>query len=182
MKKYSSKNSAQLHLLSHRFQALHPFAEDDTCRTSQGSPAFQPPEIANGLDTFSGFKVDIWSAGVTLWVTLTKMLTSLSVTKLWLLTCASLCSDITLQQVFIRLRETTSISYLKTSVKETTLFLRSVGLSWLTCCEVSTALNRARTNRIIKKTQFRQQSHIYDEAATSHRGFWTFLIFSFFTL
>ncbi|KAG7273184.1 hypothetical protein CRUP_019311 [Coryphaenoides rupestris] len=47
--------------------ALHPFAEDDTCRTSQGSPAFQPPEIANGLDTFSGFKVDIWSAGVTLY-------------------------------------------------------------------------------------------------------------------
>lgn len=56
------------HKFSHIFQALHPFAEDDTCRTSQGSPAFQPPEIANGLDTFSGFKVDIWSAGVTLWV------------------------------------------------------------------------------------------------------------------
>ncbi|PFX14355.1 Serine/threonine-protein kinase STK11 [Stylophora pistillata] len=34
--------------------------------TSQGSPAFQPPEIANGLETFSGFKVDIWAAGVTL--------------------------------------------------------------------------------------------------------------------
>ncbi|CAO2624117.1 Serine/threonine-protein kinase STK11 [Lemmus lemmus] len=34
---------------------------------SQGSPAFQPPEIANGLDTSSGFKVDIWSAGVTLY-------------------------------------------------------------------------------------------------------------------
>ncbi|KAJ8270074.1 hypothetical protein GJAV_G00110040 [Gymnothorax javanicus] len=48
-------------------EALQPFAEDDTCRTSQGSPAFQPPEIANGLDTFSGFKVDIWSAGVTLY-------------------------------------------------------------------------------------------------------------------
>ncbi|KAJ0047405.1 hypothetical protein NL108_000487 [Boleophthalmus pectinirostris] len=48
-------------------EALHPFADDDTCRTSQGSPAFQPPEIANGLDTFSGFKVDIWSAGVTLY-------------------------------------------------------------------------------------------------------------------
>ncbi|XP_053159458.1 serine/threonine-protein kinase STK11 isoform X2 [Hemicordylus capensis] len=48
-------------------EALHPFAEDDMCRTSQGSPAFQPPEIANGLDTFSGFKVDIWSAGVTLY-------------------------------------------------------------------------------------------------------------------
>lgn len=52
--------------LTFDLQALHPFAEDDTCRTSQGSPAFQPPEIANGLDTFSGFKVDIWSAGVTL--------------------------------------------------------------------------------------------------------------------
>jgi len=42
------------------------FAVDDSCRTSQGSPAFQPPEIANGDDTFSGFKVDIWSSGVTL--------------------------------------------------------------------------------------------------------------------
>ncbi|KAK2159643.1 hypothetical protein LSH36_149g04063 [Paralvinella palmiformis] len=48
-------------------EALDPFANDDTCRTSQGSPAFQPPEIANGDDTFSGFKVDIWSSGVTLY-------------------------------------------------------------------------------------------------------------------
>ncbi|XP_005996386.1 serine/threonine-protein kinase STK11 isoform X1 [Latimeria chalumnae] len=48
-------------------EALHPFAADDMCKTSQGSPAFQPPEIANGLETFSGFKVDIWSAGVTLY-------------------------------------------------------------------------------------------------------------------
>ncbi|KAK2103505.1 Serine/threonine-protein kinase stk11 [Saguinus oedipus] len=48
-------------------EALHRFAADDTCRTSQGCPAFQLPEIANGLDTFSGFKVDIWSAGVTLY-------------------------------------------------------------------------------------------------------------------
>ncbi|CAN0220666.1 unnamed protein product [Lampetra planeri] len=47
--------------------ALDVFALDDTCRTSQGSPAFQPPEIANGLETFSGFKVDIWSSGVTLY-------------------------------------------------------------------------------------------------------------------
>ncbi|PVD23410.1 hypothetical protein C0Q70_16679 [Pomacea canaliculata] len=47
-------------------EALDVFAVDDTCRTSQGSPAFQPPEIANGLDTFPGFKVDVWSAGVTL--------------------------------------------------------------------------------------------------------------------
>lgn len=47
-------------------QALSMFAEDDTCSTGQGSPAFQPPEIANGDETFSGFKVDIWSSGVTL--------------------------------------------------------------------------------------------------------------------
>ncbi|EDO45439.1 predicted protein [Nematostella vectensis] len=48
-------------------ERLSPFSADDTCRTSQGSPAFQPPEIANGLETFSGFKVDIWAAGVTLY-------------------------------------------------------------------------------------------------------------------
>ncbi|KAI4460426.1 serine/threonine-protein kinase stk11 [Holotrichia oblita] len=43
------------------------FAEDDTCHNGQGSPAFQPPEIANGLECFPGYKVDIWSAGVTLY-------------------------------------------------------------------------------------------------------------------
>lgn len=47
-------------------EALDRFATDDTCHTSQGSPAFQPPEIANGLESFSGFKVDVWSSGVTL--------------------------------------------------------------------------------------------------------------------
>ncbi|XP_043463411.1 serine/threonine-protein kinase STK11 [Leptopilina heterotoma] len=48
-------------------EALDMFAKDDTCTTGQGSPAFQPPEIANGCDTFAGFKVDIWSSGVTLY-------------------------------------------------------------------------------------------------------------------
>lgn len=48
-------------------QALPTFAADDTCSTGQGSPAFQPPEIANGDETFSGYKVDIWSSGVTLY-------------------------------------------------------------------------------------------------------------------
>lgn len=48
------------------FQRLDMFAPDDTCRTSQGSPAFQPPEVANGLESFSGFKLDIWASGVTL--------------------------------------------------------------------------------------------------------------------
>jgi len=47
-------------------EALDMFALDDMCQTSQGSPAFQPPEIANGLESFPGFKVDIWSSGVTL--------------------------------------------------------------------------------------------------------------------
>lgn len=48
-------------------EAIDAFARDDTCHTSQGTPAFQPPEIANGLESFSGFKVDIWSSGVTLY-------------------------------------------------------------------------------------------------------------------
>ncbi|KAG8183049.1 hypothetical protein JTE90_018095 [Oedothorax gibbosus] len=48
-------------------EAIDRFAKDDICYTSQGSPAFQPPEIAVGLDSYSGFKVDIWSSGVTLY-------------------------------------------------------------------------------------------------------------------
>uniref|UniRef100_A0A2M4CZ85 Serine/threonine-protein kinase STK11 n=1 Tax=Anopheles darlingi TaxID=43151 RepID=A0A2M4CZ85_ANODA len=48
-------------------EALDIFAPTDECTTSQGSPAFQPPEIANGHEVFSGFKVDIWSTGVTLY-------------------------------------------------------------------------------------------------------------------
>ncbi|XP_066260931.1 serine/threonine-protein kinase STK11 isoform X1 [Euwallacea similis] len=48
-------------------EAFDLFAKDDTCYIGQGSPAFQPPEIANGADSFPGFKVDIWSSGVTLY-------------------------------------------------------------------------------------------------------------------
>lgn len=48
-------------------EALDEFAPNDNCTTGQGSPAFQPPEIANGHDVFSGYKVDIWSTGVTLY-------------------------------------------------------------------------------------------------------------------
>lgn len=47
-------------------EILDTFAPDDNCHTSQGTPAFQPPEIANGAETFPGFKVDVWSSGVTL--------------------------------------------------------------------------------------------------------------------
>eukprot|EP00911_Craspedida_sp_UC1_P001966 UC1_evm1s1511 len=43
------------------------FASDDTVKSSSGTPAFQPPELANGIDSFSGFKVDVWAAGVTLY-------------------------------------------------------------------------------------------------------------------
>lgn len=47
-------------------EALDSFSYTDICTIGQGSPAFQPPEIANGHESFSGFKVDIWSSGVTL--------------------------------------------------------------------------------------------------------------------
>ncbi|XP_050313140.1 serine/threonine-protein kinase STK11 isoform X2 [Anthonomus grandis grandis] len=47
-------------------EIIDTFAPDDTCYTGQGSPAFQPPEIASGKESFPGFKVDVWSAGVTL--------------------------------------------------------------------------------------------------------------------
>ena len=45
--------------------AFDPFT-DDTCSSSAGSPAFQPPEVAGGRERFSGFKVDVWASGVTL--------------------------------------------------------------------------------------------------------------------
>ena len=45
---------------------LDQFGTSDDCTNCQGSPAFQPPEIASGRDTWSGFKADIWAAGVTL--------------------------------------------------------------------------------------------------------------------
>ena len=47
-------------------EMLDLFAPDDMIRTSQGTPAFQPPEIANGIEHFPGFKIDIWSSGITL--------------------------------------------------------------------------------------------------------------------
>lgn len=47
-------------------ELLNEFEASDECTIPQGSPAFQPPEIANGADKFSGYKVDVWSSGVTL--------------------------------------------------------------------------------------------------------------------
>jgi serine/threonine protein kinase len=43
------------------------YSQDDTCYSSAGSPAFQAPELAAGAESFSGFAVDVWAAGVTLW-------------------------------------------------------------------------------------------------------------------
>lgn len=48
-------------------EKLDAFSSNDVCTKGQGSPAFQPPEIANGHESFSGFKADIWSTGVTLY-------------------------------------------------------------------------------------------------------------------
>lgn len=48
-------------------EMLDLYSQSDKIYTSQGSPAFQPPEIAKGSESFSGFKIDIWSSGVTLY-------------------------------------------------------------------------------------------------------------------
>lgn len=45
---------------------LSKFSNSDICTTSQGSPAFQSPQVAMGKSSFSGTKLDIWAAGVTL--------------------------------------------------------------------------------------------------------------------
>ena len=48
-------------------EELGRYKSDDTCSRTLGSPAFQSPEIATGLESFSGIKVDVWAAGVTLY-------------------------------------------------------------------------------------------------------------------
>lgn len=48
-------------------EQLDPYDPNDWCSTSQGSPAFQAPELADGVEKFSGYKIDIWSSGVTLY-------------------------------------------------------------------------------------------------------------------
>lgn len=42
--------------------------KSDEIMQSHGSPAFQSPQIATGEKHFSGFKLDIWAAGVTLYL------------------------------------------------------------------------------------------------------------------
>ena len=47
-------------------EELEQYDASDACSKSRGSPAFQPPEVAAGAISFSGFKVDVWACGVTL--------------------------------------------------------------------------------------------------------------------
>ncbi|KAJ8903970.1 hypothetical protein NDN08_000501 [Rhodosorus marinus] len=46
---------------------LDKYNESDHVTKTSGSPAFLPPEIANGEYNFSGMAVDVWAAGVTLY-------------------------------------------------------------------------------------------------------------------
>lgn len=48
-------------------EQLDIYQADDWCSTSQGTPTFQAPELAEGCERFSGYKIDIWSCGVTLY-------------------------------------------------------------------------------------------------------------------
>lgn len=48
-------------------EELDRFRNDDICDKSQGTPTFQPPEVADiKSQTIYGFKLDVWSSGVTL--------------------------------------------------------------------------------------------------------------------
>jgi len=46
---------------------LNAFDQQDFVSRTTGSPAFQAPEIANGDPVYSGMKIDVWAAGVTLY-------------------------------------------------------------------------------------------------------------------
>ena len=49
-------------------EEIDKYQQADTCSKSRGSPAFQPPEVASGGVQFSGFKVDVWAAGISLFL------------------------------------------------------------------------------------------------------------------
>ena len=48
-------------------EQLDPYNQQDNVKGSQGAPMFIAPEIANGAHVFSGKKLDVWSAGVSLY-------------------------------------------------------------------------------------------------------------------
>jgi len=52
-------------------ERLASFEDSSYCSKTQGSPAFQPPEIASGAERFSGVKGDVWAAGISLFYIVT---------------------------------------------------------------------------------------------------------------
>jgi len=52
-------------------ERLSAFDDSSYCSKTQGSPAFQPPEIASGAERFSGVKGDVWAAGISLFYIVT---------------------------------------------------------------------------------------------------------------
>eukprot|EP00303_Exanthemachrysis_gayraliae_P001841 CAMPEP_0206011696 /NCGR_PEP_ID=MMETSP1464-20131121/13677_1 /ASSEMBLY_ACC=CAM_ASM_001124 /TAXON_ID=119497 /ORGANISM="Exanthemachrysis gayraliae, Strain RCC1523" /LENGTH=330 /DNA_ID=CAMNT_0053385375 /DNA_START=29 /DNA_END=1018 /DNA_ORIENTATION=+ len=49
-------------------ETVDQYASEAVLKSSSGSPAFHPPEVAMGAAQTSGFKVDVWAAGVTLFL------------------------------------------------------------------------------------------------------------------
>ena len=47
-------------------EELNEYEKSDAVTRTLGSPAFQSPEIAQGVESFSGTATDVWAAGVTL--------------------------------------------------------------------------------------------------------------------
>lgn len=46
------------------------FTTDDLCSNYEGTPLFQAPEVVSGQTEYAGFKVDVWSSGITLYLML----------------------------------------------------------------------------------------------------------------
>eukprot|EP00163_Fabomonas_tropica_P033514 TRINITY_DN884_c0_g2_i2.p1 TRINITY_DN884_c0_g2~~TRINITY_DN884_c0_g2_i2.p1 ORF type:complete len:959 (+),score=198.07 TRINITY_DN884_c0_g2_i2:632-3508(+) len=55
-------------------ELLDAFNRSDACETSSGTPAYHPPEVLSGKSSFSGYKVDVWAAGITLYQMVTGVL------------------------------------------------------------------------------------------------------------
>jgi len=52
-------------------ERIESFEDPNYSAKAPGAPAFQPPEIASGEETFSGVAGDVWAAGVTLFYIVT---------------------------------------------------------------------------------------------------------------
>ena len=49
---------------------LSMWSRDDLCSNYEGTPLFQSPEVVSGQADYHGFKVDVWSCGITLYLML----------------------------------------------------------------------------------------------------------------